>query len=299
MLNLTLKKTNTFSYVQSSSYHQKSIFKGIYHGETVQMLRNSSSEAKQCYFLIVNFKTEDTQILFHKTLQYLSARGLNIWPPGQHLSLTTYQLFEERKFIQAVKNNWSIFVNHQDTRKKLYLRPIQMNHPSVQQKVTRKKIDYIITEHNTTIYQLPTFSKVLYTAKNIKCRVIGCASCPQIQQSYQWVSYQTHKSYPIDDIYSCDTKSVIYLLKYPVRFKQYIGETEQSVRIRIKHYRNASQANTNMPIYRHLKEHDIKFQSLKLTIIKQINDRMERKQQELTLIKELKTKIPLGLNVIN
>jgi len=67
----------------------------------------------------------------------------------------------------------------------------------------------------------------------------------------------------------------------------------------MKHHRNASQANTNRPIYRHLKEHDIKFQSLKLTIIKQINDRMERKQQELTLIKELKTKIPLGLNVIN
>jgi len=36
------------------------------------------STMKQCYFLIVNFKTEDTQILFHKTLQYLSARGLNI-----------------------------------------------------------------------------------------------------------------------------------------------------------------------------------------------------------------------------
>ena len=69
----------------------------------------------------------------------------------------------------------------------------------------------------------------------------------------------------------------------------------------MKHHRNASQANTNRPIYRHLKEHDIKFQSLKLTIIKQINDRMETmiEWRGNTLIKELKTKIPLGLNVIN
>ena len=54
----------------------------------------------------------------------------------------------------------------------------------------------------------------------------------------------------------------------------------------MRHHRNASVGNTNRPIYRHLKEHNINFQSLKLTIIKEVKDRTERKQQELALIKE-------------
>ena len=175
------------------------------------MLRNSSSVTtyKETMTLL-NSKFEErgyTDIISQNTLIPYSQRA-------QHLTASMISkpdaipiictLDKERKFIQAVKDNWSIFSNQQDTRKKLYLKPIlfsQKNHPNIQQKVTRSKIDYTITEHSTTVYQTPTFHKISYPAKNIKCRVSGCASCPQIQHSYQCTSYQTHKSYPISDIY--------------------------------------------------------------------------------------------------
>ena len=203
--------------------------------------------------------------------------------------------------MEATKSNWSIFVNYQDTRKTLYSKSIQFsytNHPSIGNKITRKKIEHPITNHTSTIHPIPAIERPSYPARNINCRKSGCASCQQIQPSYQCVSYQTGTSYPIKDIYSCDTKGAIYLLECPICYKQYIGESGQTIRSRMKHHRNASHANVNRPLYRHLKEHNMPFQTLKLTIIQQVTNMTYRKQHELVLITEFKTKIPFGLNVI-
>lgn len=302
------KPTNTFSYVKPSSNHHNSVFKGIYRGENIRILRNSTTETT--YLQTMDF-------LKHKFQNrgYINIIARNPPEPfdtrSQHLTATSESrspsltivstLDRNRNFIKAIKDNWTIFANDQDTRKNLYTKPIRFshtNHPSIQQKVTRSRIEQTIPSCNSKLYPPPTINRINYPARNIKCRTTGCASCPQLQESHQCVSYQTRKSHPIHNIYSCDTKFAIYLLECPKCFKQYIGETGQTIRNRMRHHRNASNKEINRPIYHHLKEHAIPFQAFKLTIIKQVHNTDERKKQELALIKQFKTHLPFGLNVI-
>ena len=111
-------------------------------------------------------------------------------------------------------------------------------------------------------------------------------------------SHQTKSYYSINHIYSCDTKNAIYLLECSICHKQYVGETGTSVRIRLRHHRNMYNSHTNRPIYRHPATHNTDFSVYKLTIIDQESDSYHRKSKEAHWIKELKTKIPFGLNVI-
>ena len=226
---------------------------------------NSKSD-NRCYSKIITLNAAEP---FCQRNNHLTTR------PKSNLDVITivYTLDKDKRFTKAVKDNWSTFSINHDTRKQVYHKPILFsykNHPSIENKVTKKKIEHNITSHNLTLYQTPIIDKVTYPARNMRYRVSGCASCPQLSQNYQCVSFQTHKCFPIEDTYSCDTKLAIYLLECPVCYKQYIGETGQTIRSRMKHHRNASQSNANRPIYRHLREHSISFQALKLTIIQQV-----------------------------
>ena len=297
------KPTNTFSYLLPSSYHHKAVFKGIYRGENIRLLRNSSNEATYLKMMdLLNQKFTDRgyrDIITYNPPEPFCNRH-------QYLTPNTKSKPDSLTIVCTLDKNTNrvpkrTLEHFQDTRKILYDKTVlfsYLNHPNIQQKVSKTSIEHTISSHNTTLYPIPTTTRVTYPARNIKCRTPGCATCPQIMERYRVVSYQTHQHYPIKDIYSCNTKSAIYLLECPLCFKQYIGETGTTIRNRMKHHRNASHRDVNRPIYRHLKEHDIPFENLRLTIIEQIATTTLRKQCELQLIRELKTKLPFGLNVM-
>ena len=65
----------------------------------------------------------------------------------------------------------------------------------------------------------------------------------------------------------------------------------------MKHHRNKANTALNRPNYAHLKQHK-NFSTFSITIIDQIKDLKTKKDKEQEYIQMLKTKIPLGLNVI-
>ena len=67
----------------------------------------------------------------------------------------------------------------------------------------------------------------------------------------------------------------------------------------MKHHRNKAKTLLNRPIYAHLQQHKADFSTFTITIIDQVKDLKERKDEELDYIRILKTKLPFGLNVIN
>jgi len=117
-------------------------------------------------------------------------------------------------------------------------------------------------------------------AKNIKCRNEQYQTCPNLTQRGGYYSFQRKTYYEIKGIYSCDTQGGIYLLECKVCGKQYIGESSTTIRIRMRHHRNAMQANSNRPIYRHVISHQSTFNIYTITIIDQVTNRMERKEKE-------------------
>ena len=141
------KPANTFSYVTSSSHHHMSVFKGIYKGENIRTLRNSTTETTYLETMdFLNHKFENRgygNIIAHNSLEPFSTRSqhLTSTSKSQSQSLAIVSTLDrDGNFIKAIKDNWNIFSNDQDTRKNLYTKPIlfsHTNHPNIQQKVTR------------------------------------------------------------------------------------------------------------------------------------------------------------------
>lgn len=83
-------------------------------------------------------------------------------------------------------------------------------------------------------------------------------------------------------------------LECSICYKQYVGETGTTIRIRLRHHRNMFNSHTNKPIYRHPQTHNANFTIYILTIIDQLSDKNQRKAKETDWIKVLKIKIPFG-----
>ena len=126
-----------------------------------------------------------------------------------------------------------------------------------------------------------------HPAKNIKCRLTNCGTCPLISSRSKYYSFQTKIHYPINNIYSCNTRGRIYQLYCNHCGKQYVGETGTTIRSRMKHHRNTSKTCLNHPIYDHIWSHNEgKLDIYTLTIINQVIDVPDRKEKEMYYINE-------------
>ena len=166
------------------------------------------------------------------------------------------------------------------------------------QLLTRAKLNHTI-QIDLPHHPAPIIQSISFPAKNIKCRHPQCGTCPQLSEKSHYTSYQTKHYFQINDIYSCDTTHAIYLLECTLCHKQYIGETHTTVRSRMVHHRNMQKTATNRPIYAHILNHHKNFNIFSITIIDRVSDLTQRKQKEMYYISLLKTKVPVGLNVIN
>jgi len=301
------KTTNTFSYLHGNSNHPSSTFKGIFKGENIRILRNTSDEAQ--YNSTMNFLTDK-----FKQRQYPSQLTNN--PPipfserEKFLSESNNQSRYSTNFITTYKSplvsrtnlleDWPRLSSHPDLREVFQDPPhITYKHsPNLSQLLVRAKLDTSITTTLPT-HPPPSISTISFPAKNITCRNTQCGTCQQLTSHSHYSSHQTKQYFTIPDIYSCDTTHAIYLLDCSICGKQYIGETHNTIRNRMKHHRNMSKTALNRPIYAHLQSHQTDFLSFKLTIIDTEKDLILRKNKEQHYIKLLKTKIPFGLNVIN
>ena len=292
-----------------NSYHPKSIFKSILTGENNRILRNCSTETD--YIQTMNMLREKcslrkfpTSVLLQPNIPY-TERLLKLTggkPHNNDAVLTIITKFQKDfNWSETLKSNWGIFSKEDQCRRHLSLTSVRVcytNHKNLAQRLVRAKLDY--TDATTTIVTYPTPKLPIksFPARNIPCRHEQCATCPQLSNHSQYYSYQTKRHYTIKDIYSCNTTCAIYLLQCTICCKQYIGETGTTIRKRMTHHRNATNANLNRPIYSHVKSHSKDFTIFKITIIDRIMDQHSRRNKEMEYVEILRTKVPFGLNVI-
>ena len=219
---------------------------------------------------------------------------------GKYINLTTY-FNGSNRIKETVKNNWPKLSNDETTRQHILPRNIRFSHKhskNLSQRLVRAKLNYDIHSDIPT-YDIPLMLHKKLPAKNIKCRNSQCGTCEILSLQGGYYSHQRKTYHNIPDVFSCDTKGAIYLLECKLCNKQYIGETGTTMRNRIKHHKNASNAHLNRPIYSHVDGHQRDFDIFALTIIDQQIDLKLRKEKEREYILKLKTKVPFGLNVIH
>ena len=201
--------------------------------------------------------------------------------------------------VNIIKEHWPTITSSQDTRQKLPPAPrISYRAPTnIATILTRARTNANLeTPADATRPIVPVPQK--FPAKLIKCRTTNCSTCHILTNRRNFICYQTKHRYEIRETYSCDTNNAIYILECSICNKQYVGETGTSIRVRMRHHRNMNNSNTDRPIYRHTKLHHGDFNIYKLIIIEQVTDKTNRKIKESQWIKELRTKLPFGLNVI-
>ena len=300
------KTTNTFSYLHGQSNHPPSTFKGVYKGENIRILRNTSDQDtynNTCKFINNQFNnrkypkyiTNSPIIPFNDRDLYLNFSRSKTSHP-----LTFVTTFDPSISIsEHLEEDWPRLTSNDDL-KQIFRQPPTVSYkhsPNLSQILVRAKLDNNINT-DLPIQSNPSLIHHTFPAKNIKCRNPQCGTCPQLTEHSHYSSYQTKQYYSINNIYSCDTTHAIYLLECTICHKQYVGETHNTIRNRMKHHRNMANTALNRPIYAHLKLHNQNFSIFSITIIDTIKDLTNRKSTEQQYIKLLKTKLPFGLNVI-
>ena len=301
------KSTNTFSYLYGESNHPSSTFKGVYKGENIRILRNTSEEETyNSTFESIrgHFKKRKYPVnLLNSPVIPFKDRDLYIHSSNQHTGhpVTFVTTFNSNISIRNhILQDWPRLSSDREL-KQVFKDPPQISYrhsPNLSQILVRAKLDHDITT-NTKIFTKPVISTPSFPSKNIKCRNEQCGTCLQLTIRSHYSSYQTKHYYPIKDIFSCDTTGGIYLLECTICNKQYVGESHTTIRNRMRHHRNMSKTATNRPLYNHTQLHNSDFSIYSLTIIDQVRDTVQRKNKEMEYIRLLKTKVPFGLNVIN
>jgi hypothetical protein len=125
-----------------------------------------------------------------------------------------------------------------------------------------------------------------------------CITCQYIQNSCEFNSTNTKKSYKIHGHYTCTTPSVIYLITCKFCQLQYVGQTSNTFRERFYgHMADIRAKNDVKPISHHFGiYHD---ENINVIIITQTerNTNTRLRTEELW-IRKLRTKMPEGMNLI-
>lgn len=183
-------------------------------------------------------------------------------------------------------------------------------------------INKILKKHFNIIEQSQRLSKIFSTApqvtyrrpKNLqnhvvhstvnKPRPLGCTSCGksrcQICKHMQSTALakSTHSNFKhfIREDLNCDSSNVVYMLECGDCGMQYIGQTDNSFRLRFNNHRSHAQTLPNLPLSKHLRKEGHEFDNLKVTILQSgFKNTREREQRESYFIFKFNT-LQQGLN---
>lgn len=135
------------------------------------------------------------------------------------------------------------------------------------------------------------------------CQNKRCTMCLYVSKSKLARNSTTNKHFftclPDDKQYTCDTRSVIYLLLCEKCDMQYVGETTQKIKERFnQHRRKIIQKSQDTELYRHFCSENHTVADLKIMLLESISskDKQVLQNKELKWIKVLNTGYPYGLN---
>ena len=145
--------------------------------------------------------------------------------------------------------------------------------------------------------KLPTQNQAKRKLKGTKPCNEPCNVCPYVKTSNEFMSTKTKETFKMNDLYTCNTKGIIYLTTCTHCNKQYVGQTGRKFKERMKEhlynmYKKTEVTGTHYALPGH-SHWNFKVQIIEKVFPNTPNYRLERED---FWIKKLETKSPLGLN---
>lgn len=314
----TFQKANSlYQYLQYSSAHPKTTFKGIIIGESIRYVRTNSSE--DTYNTQINLFTSRLrkrgypskfifkclhQVNFSNRAKYLQSRTnttgrtslrrplfKTLFPPNYTaLQQIIFRNFSEIKHL--VKPPLFIYRSPPSLRQHLISSKL---YPSDSQFIDIYTACYNEKPINTPNITPPN-PKNIRQVKPTPCHHHRCETCQYFNKDVLFQSSKTKKQYRIRLPFSCTSKNIIYLITCSRCKKQYVGQTTTMLKERINRHTAAIRAKKNVYIYNHFNfpDHNI-FQLTVQVIDTTTTDNLT--ELERYWILTLQTQVPFGLNL--
>ena len=272
------KTTNTFQYLHFSSSHPRSIFKGLVKGEAIRFLR-SNTNAHTYYNTISIFRKHLLRrnyprrfvdsILRNITYDLRASYIPNLNPspsptpspspnPASNIPrlITTYSPYYT-SLSRLINKYWSP-IHNDPTLSTLFPTPPQLcfrRNPTIADSLVKAALP---GAPRPPTGQVPPIPIPRLDSRMVRCADKRCKVCPNAEGRRILFSAVSKTPYTFHETFTCADTSLIYCIVCSKCEKLYIGLTSNSLRVRFRMHRHASETKRRVPLYRHFarKSHD-------------------------------------------
>ena len=311
------KPQNLYQYLEYTSCHPSSTYKGLIKGECVRYVRTNTQKYNYEALAALlkkrliqrNYPPEFvmkciSEIQFHHQPKYLQLAQ----PRRQPLSKPIFKCLPPPQFSQLK----AIVLQQFHSIQHLIPSPlfVPLGHRTLRQHLVRAKviptdeqfIDIIMqlegpaTSTPNIPARIPACTTAQITAK--PCKHPRCVTCKYLICKSHFKSSKTGIQYPIRHSFTCTSANVIYLITCTKCKKQYVGLTTKALNVRINHHRTNIMQRKNIYICNHFNFPDHSIDNLSVQVIDttQEPNYLALRELEKFWIQTLQTLRPKGLN---
>ena len=270
------KTTNTFQYLHFSSSHPRSIFKGLVKGEAIRFLR-SNTNAHTYYNTISTFRKHLLRrnyprrfvdsilrnITYDLRASYIPSLNPSPSPspspnPASNIPrlITTYSPYYT-SLSRLINKYWSP-IHNDPTLSTLFPTPPQLcfrRNPTIADSLVKAALP---GAPRPPTGQVPPIPIPRLDSRIVRCTDKRCKVCPNAEGRRILFSAVSKTPYTFHETFTCADTSLIYCIVCSKCEKLYIGLTSNSLRVRFRMHRHASETKRRVPLYRHFarKSHD-------------------------------------------
>ena len=286
--DLYSKPTDMHQYLAVSSCYPRHCKQAIPYGQVLRLRRICSEEHQ--------FKQRTTELK-----QYLIRRGHN--PAQVQQSIDKAAAVPRESALQPSekrKNNRVPLVPTYDPRLPR-LSEITKNHLPVLH--VSDKLKGAIPEAPIIAYCRPKNLRDLLVRAELKPiseDTRRCKTCQHIRATDTFRSTVTSQSYKVHTTATCKTKNLVYLIECRKCNKQYVGETENALHIRLNGHRSdVKTKKMEKPVAAHFNLPGHSMEDLTIMVFEKIwrEDVQLRRRRESYWIHHLRSVVPEGMNL--
>ena len=261
VFSLYLKKTNTFSYLLSSSNHQKSIFKNIPKSLFIRT-RRSCTNIEDYYFFSGIFLFYLLKRGYDYSLLRKIRHCISLIDRDLLINYKDKNLFDKNTVFLKLPFDMNLSINSQT---KLEIQNSFKNHKLLKNLKIKivNALQYNLSSILLFNFKIPDIKK-FFTSK---CGKTICKCCPFIYNRYHLNFTDTHFSLPLLFNANCETTNVVYIISCNLCNFFYIGQTQQKLKKRI--FSHISTIKNFIPFYKYTDKVIAYHFNLKLHNVKQ------------------------------
>ena len=126
-----------------------------------------------------------------------------------------------------------------------------------------------------------------------------CSTCQYMTPTTSFTSKATGRKYPVQKAANCSSSNVIYLITCARCGQQYVGQTSNTIHVRVLQHLGTIRNEYDTPVARHFNKDDHTSMDVKVIVIDAPIQREHntRLRYEAAWISELRTLTPMGINV--